>query len=305
MTTPLQLRVDLPRLSVGALAWGPADGPLALCLHGFPDSAWSWRHLGPYLAGRGWRVVAPFSRGYAPTDIPADGAYQVGALVRDVIDLHRALGGDGRAVLVGHDWGAITAYGVGAAAPGLFDRFVTVAVPPVGAALGMFGPGGQLRRHWRLALAQTPRSWYIALAQVPVLAEQLLPRLAGTLWARWAPGYDATEDLRLLASALPDREHWSAALGYYRALAQPWRHRDEYAVEQRSWWGTPAAPGVPAAPTLYVHGDRDGCLVAPLADRARGTLAPGSSVELLPGVGHFLHLEHPTLFHQRLAAFGL
>ena len=60
-------------------------GPLALCLHGFPDSAWTWRHLLPELAGAGFHAVAPFMRGYAPTAVPADGRYQTGALVADAI----------------------------------------------------------------------------------------------------------------------------------------------------------------------------------------------------------------------------
>ena len=46
---------------------GPDDGPLALCLHGFPDTAHTWRHLLPELAAAGYRAVAPFLRGYAPT----------------------------------------------------------------------------------------------------------------------------------------------------------------------------------------------------------------------------------------------
>src|SRR6476661_5020594 len=80
-------------------------GPLALCLHGFPDSAWSWRHLLPALADAGFHAVAPFLRGYAPTDVAPDGRYQTGAIVADAIALHEALGGDDRAVLIGHDWG--------------------------------------------------------------------------------------------------------------------------------------------------------------------------------------------------------
>ena len=45
-----------------------AHGPLALCLHGFPDSAWTWRHLLPALADAGFRAVTPSMRGYAPTE---------------------------------------------------------------------------------------------------------------------------------------------------------------------------------------------------------------------------------------------
>ena len=56
-------------LEFAALAIG--DGPLALCLHGYPDSAWTWRHLLPELAAQGYRAVAPFNRGYAPTQIPS------------------------------------------------------------------------------------------------------------------------------------------------------------------------------------------------------------------------------------------
>src|SRR3954454_9286192 len=100
-----ELAIELPGLSVGALSWGPDDGPLALLLHGFPDTAWSWRHVAPVLAGAGWRGVAPFSRGYAPTGLPRDNSYQVGALVHDVVGLHAALHADSDALLVGHDWG--------------------------------------------------------------------------------------------------------------------------------------------------------------------------------------------------------
>ena len=59
-------------------------GPLALCVHGFPDSAHTWRYLLPALAQAGYRAVAPFTRGYAPTSIAPDNCYQTGALAADV-----------------------------------------------------------------------------------------------------------------------------------------------------------------------------------------------------------------------------
>src|SRR3954470_14676880 len=113
------LRIEANGMTFAALAWGPEDGPLALCLHGYPDTARTWRHLGPHLAQRGRRVVAPYMRGYAPTGLAPDGRYQLGALARDAEALHRALGGDDRAVLIGHDWGAATAYAVAAHTPRL------------------------------------------------------------------------------------------------------------------------------------------------------------------------------------------
>ena len=67
-------------VTYGYLADGPDDGPLALCLHGFPDSAHTWRHLLPELAGAGFHTVAPFLRGYAPPVCRPTGRYDQAAL---------------------------------------------------------------------------------------------------------------------------------------------------------------------------------------------------------------------------------
>src|SRR5215469_11765710 len=100
-------------------------GPLALCLHGFPDTAHTWRHLLPALAGAGFHAVAPFMRGYAPTAVPGDGAYQVGALAADAVALHDVLDGGGDALLLRPDWGAEAAYGAAAHAAERWRRLVT------------------------------------------------------------------------------------------------------------------------------------------------------------------------------------
>ena len=68
------------------------SGPLALCLHGFPDSAWSWRHLLPELGRAGFHAVAPFLRGYHPTEVPSDARYQTGAdMISDLRAAHANL----------------------------------------------------------------------------------------------------------------------------------------------------------------------------------------------------------------------
>jgi pimeloyl-ACP methyl ester carboxylesterase len=84
------------------------QGPLVLCLHGFPDNAHTCSERLPALARAGLRGVAPFMRGYAPTSPAPDGRYQAVLLAQDALALIAALGG-GRASVVAHDWGATAA----------------------------------------------------------------------------------------------------------------------------------------------------------------------------------------------------
>lgn len=278
-----------------ALTWGPSDGPLALCLHGYPDTAWTWRHLGPHLAGKGWRVVAPFMRGYGPTDLAPDNRYQIGALASDAVAAHEALGGDQRAALIGHDWGAIAAYPAAAHSPERFARVVTIAVPPLG-IMGGKPPNG-LRAEAAVLARQSRRSWYVAFQQLPRVSERSLDRLIPRLWAVWSPGYDATEDLAHVFAALDSPQRRTAALRYYRAFARPWTNAAEYAEFQRHW------RDLPSAPLLYLHGDQDGCMLASYAARAAGTLTGPSRMEMVAGAGHFLQLERPDVVNQLISDF--
>ena len=135
-------------LEFGLLEAG--TGPLALCLHGFPDSAHTWRHLLPALAEAGFHAVAPFMRGYAPTAVPDDACYSIGALVADAVALHQALDGDGQAVLIGHDWGAEAANGAAALAPDRWRRVVTLGVPPLALDPMLYSDYQQLQRFFYL-----------------------------------------------------------------------------------------------------------------------------------------------------------
>lgn len=291
------MRFQTNGLDVHAYAWGDDAAPLALCLHGYPDTAWTWRHLGPRLAGEGWRVVAPFLRGYAPTSLAPDGCYQLGALARDAAAAHRALGGDERAVIIGHDWGAAIAYVTAAAHPELFARIVTLAIAPPAV---VFAPLRQPRRlvtDRRLLAKQLPMSWYMLFQQLPWLPERVLEPLVTKLWRDWSPGYDGREDVARALEALRPPGHATAAMRYYRALAQPWARSRAYATEQRHFFD------VPCAPTLYLHGADDGCQTAAGAPRAIDVLASGSRVEVVPGTGHFLQLEAPELVNGLIADF--
>lgn len=271
-------------LEFGYLEDGPADGPLALCLHGFPDSAWTWRHLLPRLADAGFHAVAPFSRGYAPTSVPADPLTPTGALAADLVALHGALGGDGSAVLVGHDWGAYAVYGAAGAAPDRWRRVAALAVPP------------GLTTRQRTAYDQARRSFYVWLflqpeAEAAVAADDLA--FLDRLWADWSPGYDAAPDLQRVKACLREPERLAAAIGYYRARVAP--PDPSLAAEQA------ASRNAPPQPTLYLHGAQDGCLGAELAEGVQ--LSPGSEAAVLPDVGHFLHLEQPEEVGSRIVEF--
>lgn len=284
-----QQQIRLGDLDVTYLEVG--EGPLAICLHGFPDSAYTWRHLLPDLAERGFRAVAPFLRGYAPTGVPADGLYQSGAVAADALALHAALGGDGDAVLIGHDWGALAAYGAAGYAPERWARVVTAAVPPPATVANGFLSYQQLQRSWYMFFFQSP------MAEMAVAADDL--RFIDRLWEDWSPGFDPAGELPAVKDALRDPTHLTAALGYYRAtLGAGVRHPDLDVIEAAG-----AAP-LPM-PVLYLHGVDDGCMGAELIDDQVLTSVPhpDSRVEIVPGTGHFLHLEEPSTVNRLIVDF--
>src|SRR5262249_14582588 len=139
VSAPEHLSVLASGLRFGALAWGDPGAPLALLVHGYPDTAWTWRHLGPHPAERGWRAAAPLTPRHSPTDLAPDDRYLIADQVADVLALCSALGGDERAVLIGHDWGAAAVWGVTAREPQRFARYVAIAVPPPPVLLKPFG----------------------------------------------------------------------------------------------------------------------------------------------------------------------
>ena len=211
MGTITQHSIQANDLNISYFAAGlDNDGPLVICLHGFPDSAHTWRHLLPRLADAGYRAVAPFLRGYAPTEVPTDGRFQTAASAMDALALRDALGGGADSVIIGHDWGAVITHIAANVRPDAFAKVVTMAVPP-GNAVGVA---------FLSNLAQIKRSWYMFFFQHPfadfVVGANDLAYI-DMLWADWSPGFDATEELALLKPSLRDPANLQAALGFYRA----------------------------------------------------------------------------------------
>jgi len=274
-------------LDFGILEAG--SGPLALCLHGFPDSARTWRHLLRVLAGAGFHAVAPFMRGYAPTGIPADGAYQIAALAADAVALHDVLGGDADAVLIGHDWGAETAYCAAAHAPQRWRRLVTLAVPPAGLDAELFSDYEQLKKFFYVFMFRDP----LGFAEGVVAADGM--SFIDRLWRDWSPGFEPGEHLSLVKESLREPANLAAAIGYYRAVGAA-SATGGYAEEE-------ALGRQPPQPALYLHGAADGCIGADLARRAERLFAPLSRMIVIERAGHFLHLEQPSAVNAHILAW--
>ncbi len=257
------------------------SGPLALCLHGFPDTAHSWRYLLPELANAGFRAVAPFMRGYAPTSLAPNGAYQTASLATDANALHEALGGDSRAVIIGHDWGAPATYGAAILEPSRWSRVVGMSVPPWNTVGNAFLTNqDQIQRSWYMFFFQHPLSDHIVSSNDMAFIDRL--------WSQWSPGYDGSADARRVKEALADPAHLAAALGYYRAtLGQG--YRDPALAEAPTAMQTET----PSQPVLYLHGETDGCIGVELARDADSRKPDNARVVVVEGAGHFLQLEQP------------
>lgn len=111
------------------------DGPLALLLHGWPQTSHMWRHVLPVLA-RDHTVVAPDLRGYGRTDAPA-GGYDKRTMAADLRGLVRALGRE-RVALVGHDRGARVAHRYALDHAGEVDRVAFLDIIPTRAVMERF-----------------------------------------------------------------------------------------------------------------------------------------------------------------------
>lgn len=237
-------------------------GPLVILLHGFPDTAHTWDAVAPRLAGAGYRVVTPFLRGYAPSGIPPMDT-TVEALGRDVLGLADALGAE-RAILVGHDWGAMAAYAAASFAPARIEKLVTIAIPhPI--ALFMH--------------PEIPFSPHFMELVQPGAAELVRRdgyRYLHALVARWSPTWSVPAgELEPVVAAFDVPGSLDAALGYYRAVNA----------------GLPPQLLQPlAVPALTLFGTEDrAASPVPFADQRAAFTGPLEVVGL--PVGHFVHRE--------------
>jgi pimeloyl-ACP methyl ester carboxylesterase len=251
---------------------GPADGPLVLLLHGFPESRHSWRTALPALADAGYRAIAPDQRGYSPGARPDPGDlanYAFDKLVNDAIEIVAAAGHEGRRFhLVGHDWGGQVSWGVAGAHPERLASLTILSRPhPRSFRRALLKEDGDQKhrsRHHRAFLdAETGK----------MLLADNARRLRDGLFGQGVPATALEEHLSVLGNPAAIE----AALAWYRANV-----------------GLAADIGTIEVPTLYIWGDVD-ATVGP--DAAHGTgefIAAVYAMEVLPGVGHFVMDQAPA-----------
>lgn len=266
------------------------NGPLIVALHGFPDLPISYRHQIPALAKNGYRVVAPYMRGYFPSDAEFDGPYEVAALVQDVLSLIDQLT-EQPAILIGHDWGAIVARSAAILAPDKILKIVCMSVPTA----GNFGR----------ALVSNPkqqrRSWYMFFFQLPI-AEMAIAHndfeFIERLWQEWSPGWSCPKSvMNEIKEAFRQPSVLKAALGYYRSQFNPALQQPGLADIRKR-----LSDPIPA-PTMYLHGANDGCIGVETAEGMETAFLRDFEKHIIPSAGHFVHQEQPEVVNELITRF--
>lgn len=249
------------------------EGPLVLLLHGFPDTAHSWDAVRPALAAAGFRAVTPFTRGYAPTEVPPDGDYRMEALADDAVALIDALGAES-AIVVGHDWGSAAAHGAAIKAPARVRMLVTVAIPHPAAV--------------RLTPLLVWRARHFLAFRLRGAPDRLRAddfALVDRLVRRWSPDWNPPpEETAAVKRSFAEPGSVEAAIGYYRAAGSSLPRFLRAPVE---------------VPTVAFAGAGDPGVSPAAFERARRWYPAGYQLVTLPG-GHFLHREHPERFIEEL-----
>lgn len=261
---------------------GPADGPLVILLHGFPDFWQGWHLQIPPLIEAGFRVLLPNQRGYGGSGKPGEiAAYDLDVLADDVIGLADS---EGRASfqVVGHDWGGIVAWWVAARYPHRVERLAVLNAPHPGA----------FQKYVRRHPTQLLRSSYVAFFQLPWLPETVLSAGNGALML-WAirstsrPGAFDKSDHAYLMEGWSQEGSLRGMLNYYRALVR----RSAGSLQRRV---TP--------PTLILFGTNDPAEEPGLAEASEAYCDDSRRVEFREAC-HWIQREEPERVNAELLAF--
>ena len=250
---------------------------LALCLHGFPECWYSWRHQLPLLAQLGYRAWAPDLRGYGESDRPGRREdYAIEMLMADVAGLIDASAARST-ILLAHDWGGVIAWYVAMRRLRALERLIIMNLPHPGVMERVM----RTRR-------QLARSWYVFFFQIPRLPEALLRarnyRAIGDAFRNMAIDKSRfpEEVLRIYRENAARPGALTAMLNYYRAFVRGGGGRRQQRL------GYPVID----TPTLMIWGEHDTALGK---ETTYGTEAfvPNLTLRYLPNVSHWVQQEAP------------
>jgi len=294
------------------------EGPLAVLVHGWPESWYSWRHQIPMLVQAGYRVVAPDVRGYGGSDKPdAIEAYDMASMIGDVLGLIDHFG-VGRAVLIGHDWGAPIVWNTTALHPDRVEAVAALSVP--------YSPRGKVSSIalWRQIYAG--RFFYQIYFQEPGVAEAELEADVRTALRKLYYGgsgdvprgmfrIDKSPDARMLDS-LPDPEQLPAwiteeDLDYYVSQFEQGGFRgplNRYRNQERDWEQLTGLTGARITrPTCFIAGSRDGVLRfvpnVDLVENMKRWIDDLRICEVIDGAGHWIQQERAPQVNALLQKF--
>lgn len=270
---------------------GPEDGPPVILLHGFPEFWYGWRRQIPYLAERGFRVIAPDQRGYNLSDKPkAISAYRISELARDVVGLLDTLGYE-RVYLVGHDWGAAVAWWVATLFPDRLHKLAILNVPYPTLAAKAYQAGD-----WRQIL----KSWYIFFFQIPRLPETLLGfnQARGLEQAMSRSGKSTTFTPEELAAY---RQAWSQP-GALTAMINWYRAAGRSATQPKHGELVSRAPVRITTPTLMLWGEQDIALEKSLAQQSIDLCDNGRLV-FFPDATHWVQHDETAEVNRLIGEF--
>jgi pimeloyl-ACP methyl ester carboxylesterase len=270
-------------IKLHAVEAGPADGPLVILLHGFPEFWYSWRYQIEALAQAGFRVVAPDQRGYNLSDKPKKiSAYNLDELAADVAGLIDALGRE-KIYLVGHDWGAAVAWWAAIKYP---QRLARVAI--------LNAPHPKVMR-WNMLHnpAQRRKSWYFLFFQIPFLPEWRMRKNNWDVGARALQrtsraGTFSEEDIELYRQAWSQPGATEGMMNWYRASL---RSRPRRVSNPRV-----------AVPLLLIWGGKDKFLRRELAQESIDLCDDGKLI-FIDEATHWVQHEESERVNQLLLKF--
>jgi len=279
---PIEVASDIKFIDANGVHFAYVEegqGPLVLLFHGYPETARSWKVVQHRIAAAGYRVVAPYMRGYPPTAFASD--YSVPTLGRDVIALIDALGAE-KAFVVGHDWGAAAAYSAAAESPAKIAKLVAIAIPH---SRGFTGDPSVFLEAPHFLYYQLP--WAERLVWSDDFAH------IARIYREWAPHYDPPEAvLADIKTTLRVPGATASTLGHYWTL-----FRADPAV------AAAAAEKPIAMPALIIAGAEDGPARISRFEKARPAFTNSYTFIELEGVGHFPQLEAPDKTADAIVAF--